>query len=103
MSCLECPSGRITPKVGASDESQCLSPAANFAFGFLTLLLAMVVSSVYIVNGGFHLIAFIRRERIITFIADEYKVLLLRIIEILGTAKESFNDANIEEIVKKTI
>ena len=65
--------GRTTPGLGSYDSSQCLSPLANFAWGFVALGISGLLALVYVVHGGFQKVAFIRRERVVKAQADDYK------------------------------
>jgi len=50
--CDTCPAGRITPFIGATSDSQCISVAPNFAFGFISLFFVFFLI-LYVVFGFF--------------------------------------------------
>ena len=61
--CTICPSGRITPARGATALDQCLSPETNFYIGFVVIGLIIPVFLEYLVDGRYHRISFLRKER----------------------------------------
>ena len=59
--CASCPAGKI-PNATQSD---CVDVVGNFVFAFVAFILSVFVGFVYIFNGQYHRITFIRRERVV--------------------------------------
>ena len=79
--CTMCPNGWITPNVGTVSESVCMSPANNFILGFIALGFAVVGAVVYVIMGGFHFTAFVRRERVVMQQVQEYQAFVARLLK----------------------
>lgn len=62
VSCEQCPGGRTTPIQGAPTADYCLTLSVNYTTGTLTLLAAIVIFYVYMVQGRMFQIAFLRRR-----------------------------------------
>ena len=78
--CSACSGGKVTPKPGSTSESACLSPINNFVLGFVALGMAGFGAVVYVVMGGFHFTAFIRRERVVKKQVKVYRDFVQEII-----------------------
>ena len=55
--CTACPSGRITSLTGQTAATACVSPASNYAFGIIALVLALPIAYFYIYRGRFYEVA----------------------------------------------
>lgn len=62
LECSDCPGGRTTPIQGAPTADYCVTLSTNYTTGTLTLLVAIVIFYVYMVQGRMFQIAFVRRR-----------------------------------------
>eukprot|EP01036_Dinobryon_divergens_P061960 gene61960-biopygen35154 len=74
--------GTVTANFGSKTEDDCVSPRVNFIAGYICIVVAGVMSLVYIVFGRFERLSFDRRERYVRPIAE-------RMIAITGKLEES--------------
>lgn len=72
-SCISCSAGMITPGLGSSFKNQCVSPVANFVFGFLALFCGIAVSYFYILNERFKMMALYRKSSIVDTTARRFR------------------------------
>lgn len=86
--CSACSGGKVTPKPGSTSESACLSPINNFVLGSFALGMAGFGALYYVVMGGFHFTAFIRRERVVK---PQVKVYRDFVKEIIKEKKEAID------------
>ena len=63
--CSACPFGRLTPVEGATSDTDCLTPAPNFAWGSAALFVAAGLGFVYVMRGRFHLASLNRRKEMV--------------------------------------
>ena len=63
--CTSCSSGRTTPSTGSASASFCFSPLPNFSLATIALFLSIILIAIYLINGRFFRIGFLRKERII--------------------------------------
>ena len=99
-SCSTCPDGETTPGVGSYSSSQCLSPLANFVWGFMALGVASLLALVYVVHGRFQQVAFIRRERVVKKQTDAYKRAFLHFEQYFKEIKGQVHHEKARELVE---
>ena len=63
--CISCSAGRTTPSAGSTTVTACFSPLPNFSFATIALAVNIMLVFVYMVNGRFFRIGFLRKERIV--------------------------------------
>ena len=73
--CTSCPSGSVNSNIGSTSKSDCVNPSINFAFGILSLVLAFVAVTVYIIFGRLQRVAFERRRYLIEKSISLYGIL----------------------------
>lgn len=91
-SCEACPAGKSSG-AGSTAKSDCFNPTPNFVIASVTLAIVFVVCLQYLLWGRFHLVAFIRFERIISKVQLRYKTIILAIGAYVDQVK-LVNEAN---------
>ena len=98
--CTQCAQGRTTPGLGSNLESQCLSPVANFAWGFVALGVSGVLALIYVVHGRFQQVAFIRCERVVKVQAQAYKRAFAQFEEYFKEIRGAVKHSKAREVVE---
>ena len=68
--CTPCPASRVSA-AGAISEDGCVNPLPNFILGYLSLGVVCITIFIYVSNGRFHRVAFIRKYRALNLIYFE--------------------------------
>ena len=55
--CVNCPTGFVTGNVASTGKDSCINPATNFVLGVVSLVVGMIFTWIYVVNGRLQLLA----------------------------------------------
>lgn len=78
--CTDCPPGQATQGGGSVSLLSCVSPIPNFTMGFVALGMVIFLFVAYMLNGGYHKLAFFRRYTLVIPLANTCKKLTAVVI-----------------------